>query len=535
MRMIPKTASGRYTSSSEQAVFGLLKSVPAEHVVCLHSLNLSEHEYQRSGEIDFVVIGPHGVLALEIKGGRVARQDGVWSITNRRGEVRREERGPFKQVETGLYSLTRRLARDGHGDLLRRVCTGYGVVFPDAEFDAQSVEWSPDLFCDLARLESDHGIAPFLSTCVRYWWQKGDYRKLGPDDVTALADHLRPSFVRVPPLRRRAELIEEEMVALTQEQYERLEVIEEADRILCSGGAGTGKTFLAVEVARRERSAGRSVAIVCHSRALRDYIAGQADLDGIAILTAGNLHLPAPVETLIVDEGQDLLTTGWLDALDQAVTGGLESGRWRIFLDPNNQANITERIEPEALEFLEGLDAVHCGLRRNCRNTTPIVEDTRLLTGADIGIPTAGDGPAPITVYSTDETQGFSALAEHLDHLMAEGIATDEIVILSCRHDPAEIIEHLPSRWRQRVATSDAADEGCGVVVWPVADFKGLEAAHVCLVGVSSLAADDLPLVYVGMTRARVSLWIQMLASLRNEVRDAARRNAAAGALAPAP
>jgi hypothetical protein len=39
------------------------------------------------GEIDFLVLAPKlGVFALEVKGGRVRREDGVWYFTNRYGE-----------------------------------------------------------------------------------------------------------------------------------------------------------------------------------------------------------------------------------------------------------------------------------------------------------------------------------------------------------------------------------------------------------------------------------------------------------------
>ena len=533
MRLVPRTASRSYTSSSERRVFKLLEAVPDKGITALHSLNLSEHSYQRAGELDFLLAGPKGLFALEVKGGRVARRDGIWTITDRNGHTRREQRGPFKQAEDGIHSLVRKLRAGATSDLVRDMCFGYGVVLPDVTFDDPSVEWAPSMVCDAERIRQDGGLAPFRRGRIDYWWAKGDYRSRSDAELTGLLDALRPDFVRVPSLRHRTDELEEEFVALTDEQYERLELIETSPRILCSGGAGTGKTFLALETARQERDMGSEVAITCASPHLRDFIRRQADVADIKILSPGDLaSIPGgAIDCLVVDEAQDVMTLDHLTIFDRVLRGGLEQGRWRIFFDPNNQAGLLGPLEPEAIDFLTSCGAPTPTLKRNCRNTKPIVAQTQLLTGADIGKPAAGAGPAPTIAFHASPEDAAAELAEYLDHLIEQDIAPEDIVIITCAETPRSCLEQLPGRWRRRTCTGGKRGHASAIAVWPVADFKGLESPHVCLIDVASLADSGLASVYVGMTRARVTLWVSLDKRIEADAGNRARANAARGAV----
>ncbi|WP_204265246.1 hypothetical protein, partial [Klebsiella pneumoniae] len=60
---------------------------------------------------------------------------------------------------------------------------------------------------------------------------------------------------------------------------------------------------------------------------------------------------PKPFDAVVVDEAQDILTAEHLDALDLTVDGGLESGRWHLFLDP--QQNIYGKLSEQAERRLD--------------------------------------------------------------------------------------------------------------------------------------------------------------------------------------
>jgi hypothetical protein len=88
-RMIPPLLSPDVKSSGEKQVFQLLQQDPGtQDWGVLHSLGLARHVTRLYGEIDFVVLVPgHGVFCLEVKSGSVSRRGGVWTFTNRFGEL----------------------------------------------------------------------------------------------------------------------------------------------------------------------------------------------------------------------------------------------------------------------------------------------------------------------------------------------------------------------------------------------------------------------------------------------------------------
>ena len=76
-------------------------------------------------------------------------------------------------------------------------------------------------------------------------------------------------------------------MSLTEEQYDRLDELEANPRCLFEGAAGTGKTLLALEYAKRASNSGANVLMVCFNRLLGDWLKLQTE--GTRI-TAGTWH-----------------------------------------------------------------------------------------------------------------------------------------------------------------------------------------------------------------------------------------------------
>src|SRR5687767_7939684 len=101
MRMIPPRPPENATGS-EREVFALLqRNVSDPEAIALASVNLSRHEYQRWGEIDFVVLSSAGVLVIEVKGGKVTCRDGIWRFEDRWGRVVEKATSPMAQAQGG--------------------------------------------------------------------------------------------------------------------------------------------------------------------------------------------------------------------------------------------------------------------------------------------------------------------------------------------------------------------------------------------------------------------------------------------------
>lgn len=83
-RMIPSVISPSTKSAAERRIFKWFKEAEGtEDWVVFHSLGIAQHQTLIQGEVDFLVVAPkYGIFALEVKGGRVKRQDGMWYFTN---------------------------------------------------------------------------------------------------------------------------------------------------------------------------------------------------------------------------------------------------------------------------------------------------------------------------------------------------------------------------------------------------------------------------------------------------------------------
>ena len=114
--MIPSVISPEVKSSAERKIFEWFQNAPGtDKWIVLHSLGITTHNKVIYGETDFLVLAPQlGVFALEVKGGRVKRENGIWYFTNRYGKTNSKVRGPFEQAKDGMLraEITGRVRRD---------------------------------------------------------------------------------------------------------------------------------------------------------------------------------------------------------------------------------------------------------------------------------------------------------------------------------------------------------------------------------------------------------------------------------------
>jgi hypothetical protein len=516
MKLLPPHVGDYVRSTAERRVFEALANLPAETGTALHSLNLPIHDYKICGELDFVLLLQDLVLVLEVKGGGVACQGGSWTYTDRYGEVHRSGEGPFAQARSGMFALRDRLTEEVGDRVLRDIAFGFLVVTPDVDLP-RSVEWADEAYLGHLRFTAPGGLTKALEAARRFWrGRQPGSGPLGGERHRLLTRALRPDFDKVPSLAVRVGALEATFERLTDEQIERLDVIEGNDRVLCTGGAGTGKTFLALEVMRRAVARGERPLYVCRSPLLASFVRSRLaslDLPALPVFELDALEHDK-VDLLVVDEAQDLMTMGHLQRLDDVLAGGLEDGRWTFFYDQNNQARLHRSFDPEAEQLLLSFAPAKARLSRNCRNTRDVVFQTRAVTGADAGVAAAGAGPPVQFAKVEDDKEEAAVLNGHLQTLLADGVRPGEISLVSIRGDWASTsARHLEPRHASRLTaiTSEATP------AWPpgglnwlsVLDAKGLEAPFVCVIDLDSIDDDDvLDAIYVAFTRARVGLWI---------------------------
>ncbi|WP_344870401.1 NERD domain-containing protein [Allokutzneria multivorans] len=512
--MIPDAVSST-ASRAEKEIFAQLAALEVPGWECaMHSINLPEHERKRVCEIDFLLLGEHGLFVLEVKGGGIHLQKGVWHTRDLKGARHRLKESPLDQASSSMFALERVLRRTVGSEIVERTVFGYGVVFPDSDFDAVSVEWTPEMVIDAARLRTE-GWLSCLDRLSTLWESRATTRRsLSSEDVERYLGVLRPDFDRVPSLRRLDDLVEKELVSLTNDQYRALDRYRRNPRLLFEGGAGTGKTMLAVEMCRRDRDLGGRPLLTCRSEVLAAFVGSQPDLDGIvvapfhAVPKLGN----DVFDLVVVDEAQDVINQDDLDVVDVALAGGLSDGKWAFLLDSNNQRGLVGRYEEAAMARLDAHRPARVDLMDNCRNTVEIVRATQDRTGADLGVTTAGHGRKVVVVEESRE-KAVAAVAAALAELEEHDVLLEQVVLLSSRSLTESIFAELPAEWLDRVDALDLMRmrrPGRGRVGFArVADFKGLESRYVFLE--ADVEADE-PAVraqlYVGMTRAKAALWV---------------------------
>jgi putative intracellular protease/amidase len=515
MRMIPSQPLDT-RSRAELRVFDQLRacfSGADQHGwFAMHSLNLPRHEYKRFGEIDFVVCGPVGVFVLEVKGGRVSCHGGVWETQNHRDEIDRLTESPFRQAEGALHGLRKKLP----ADLSTAFVFGYGVIMPDVGGLPESAEWDRPVLADASNFRQ---FEQWLTKLIGHWRNKDrSNSKASPEQLRRLQQFLRPEFEAVMPLHASAHATEVRIAQLTEDQLRYIDVVEANDRVICSGGAGTGKTMLALELARRWSAAGMKVALTCHSPWLKTYLQNAAT-PGVTVSLTNSVSVTArragveKFDALIVDEGQDVLNMDALERLDSVLRGGLDGGRWSFFHDANNQSGLCGEYQPDAYEYLAGLGAARIPLKTNCRNSLPILTRVQKTLDADIGASAVGNGPAVREIRVSSREDAAVALHKELSKLIyEEGFNPSDIVILSPMTYSQSCASLMPEHAGMHVTVLDAysaraADEGV-MGFAQIENFKGLESSVVWLVdmGTPSVGSPSRSSHYVGMTRARILL-----------------------------
>jgi hypothetical protein len=527
---------------AERRLFEVIRQQLGPDWTAMHSVGLAVHATKPWAEIDFVLVGPPGLFCLEVKGGLVERKAGRWRF----GDSVKNE-GPFEQVGGAAAALRNYLVDQLPSLNAAMVC--YGVITPDITFAFEGPDVIPDAVYDIS--DASRPFDTYMDRLTRFWRDRlqamrKSVRPLSKDDCRRIVETIRGDFDLIRSLRTRADVINSELVRLTVEQYRVLDELADNARVLVRGGAGTGKTLLGVEEARRRAAGAERVFFCCFNRALAESV--EAMLSGDELVKVSTLHkymaksvhdagldsrLPRVEEddlltvhyprislealleleelgsydVLIVDELQDLLLPAYLDVLDALLKNGLAQGQWKMFMDPHQ--DIFGSIGPDAFNRLLACGPAQCRLTVNCRNTQPIATTVALLSSVQGEAALVEDGPEVVHTWYRNAGDQRRAVTNSLNRLLSGGLRPPDIVILSPRRFdssdlcagvrfPVRVVDMTSHRQRGRID---------GVRYYTIGAFKGLEADAVLLVDIDRLGSEAGRLwTYVGCSRAKVFL-----------------------------
>ena len=556
-QMIPVLTEGQlraFRSRAEARFYEVCRDQLPNNVVVIHSVEWIYRDQQgrvREGEADFTILIPQsGVFAVEVKGGGIVYDAlaGKWYTVDRTGQ-RNAIKDPFKQASSErhalLYQLTGHpLWRQWRGT---RLTLGHAVVLPDIN-DSASIQGT-DRPREIIGVNDDlRAVGAWLDRVVRFWRRQGD-DVLGVQGVRLVEDILCRSIEVRPALRATIDDAELQRLRLTANQAKILRTIGGRKRAVVSGGAGTGKTLLAVEKARQLAQNGLTVLLLCYNRSLADALAvglqnehqvlvlsfhqlcdrrirqaqqatgrnlmeeaadaypensdqHRFDVQMPYALALSNELLEEKFDAVVVDEAQDFSDEYWFAIEELLRDQG--AGFLYIFIDENQalyprHSNLPVRDEPYHLTS-------------NCRNTTPIHEAGYVFyAGEPIDKP---DLPGPVVVHIAldgDDAQADAIVRQVRQWVCDEGLRPEDVAVLVAKRPKSHLYDLLQQRRRGTgvVWAVESHGRNRSVLVDTVARFKGLEAPAVVL-WLGDEVVDDAQweTVYVGITRAKSLLCI---------------------------
>ena len=228
----------------------------------------------RDGESDLVIVHPeHGFLVLEVKAHLRRDGQGRWFAGERLLPV-----SPVEQAETGKHALRAKLiALDGWSGRASDLRLGHAIAVPSQDLAATrarvplqlGADVEPWMVLDQTALESDASIRQWVADAYAHW--NGDGRRGAPLTTRqmALVESLfEPAALDLlPSLRIGVDAGEREVRAFDDVQQATLDLLDDQPRAAIVGSAGTGKTVLAMEKARRLATNGRTL-LVCFNAPL---------------------------------------------------------------------------------------------------------------------------------------------------------------------------------------------------------------------------------------------------------------------------
>ena len=462
-------------------------------------------------EIDILAISAnHGALVLEVKGGGVRVEGGRWFSYDK------SIKNPLEQGSGAKYALLDLMPRSGAGD--RSLFITHAAVLPDVIAPPGGL--GPDAPKKLLIDKAD------LDDPIRAIEQILRRETVPPERVDVLIRTVRPNITLTVENGRYYDAAKRAIDASTKERLGAARSMDANPRVLIEGGAGTGKTWLVVDWARRALERGERTAVVCFNRPMADRLASllagtDAVVDtyhglGLGLLEPFGFAAPTdagpefwqkavtkelgkrarkigtPFDTIIVDEAQDLRPK-WLDSL-------------RALLDPDGPARLLMVMDPAQAIYVDKWkdsdEFFRSTLDVNLRNSRSIGELCARLGGP----PHLQDNPAGARPWTMPAISGAKELVKRvgsaLDRLIADGVPPGEIAVLTSRRaDRDRLLEAgagkiALTRWEER-------DSGA-VMCETIHRTKGLEWTAVIIATLDDPIEERL--LYIGASRARMEL-----------------------------
>ena len=518
-RLLPSVPT--YADVSERRFAEKLRQQLPDDAVIFANQRFTDRAGDR--EADLIILWPgHGIVVVEVQGGLIHLIDGQWrqpSSSDRRGWL------PIDPVEHALkckYALRDYLFQHprwsrGNPRLIHM------LALPATQLDDDFQVPDAPRWLVMDRTDTPYAAERIVTAL----------RQLGPDpapptsdDVRLIIECIAGTAVPQRELLDRLHEREDTYELLSQEQAEILDVVANHSRVEIRGGAGSGKTWLAVEKARRLALAGKRVALMCCSRGIAEYLGRRVDtfargqrpayvgtfhslgiawgappgsdndpaywghqLPQVMVSMAARRPFFERFDAIVIDEATDFPETWWPAVI--AALRDPDGSELYVFSDENQRVLARRSRPPVPLTALD--------LTENLRNTKQIAGTFSSLTPSVMRA--RGGHGTPVRFFQCAPEEAIDQASGAIETLQRVGWPARTLALLTT--------DHLHP---YQVEQQSAGQDGYWRSFWEdehpfyghVQGFSGLERSAIVL-AINGFRDEEQAreMLYVGLSRAR--------------------------------
>ena len=521
---------------SEREVYEFLEKLGDGYVI-FHSVQWMKRSSKWKStwkENDFLILHKKlGALVLEVKGGDIVFRDGAFNQINQATKEvhilsEKKRNDPLSQAIDGIYHYRRALSNIAW-DLDSRFPVEAAVWFSSCEIKDQ-IHTFP-----MSYREASGAILGFESFAkgpqaiydIFEFYGSRSKVQITDEEFNKIVEMIAADFELITAPGAKKNALEKAFLKLTNEQTGLLDYISEQNCATIQGVAGTGKTLIAKEAARRFGAEGRKVLFLCFNRMLYHYLAHMYPYENV---TYCNIHtfiakygsdprdLPSPK-----DRAQALMDIGWdsLDFDDVIIDEGqdfdndeiiyfkefcqLVDGHFFVFYD-KNQLLTTSEVPRWILD-----SECKLVLTKNCRNTYEIALTSYNVIDVELNqkITMVNGDQTSISFVKGDPLMKLSRLIKYYTD-ERNGYSCSDIVILSLKREEDSILNGI-----HKLAGIPISRErnNSSILFTTAIKYKGLESRVIIITDIDENAfanEEKKRVFYVACSRAtqRLSLFV---------------------------
>ena len=397
------------------------------------------NRFSSEGEVDFIIFHEeYGMLILEIKGGNVSYSKHAF-FRNNGGSIK----DPYEQARESSHVLRNMISK-----FSKNIIVGDAVGFPEVKKPdfSDGRQYNTFDINDLNNLENK------ILTIFKYWktsysWKKLDFQRI-KTNIKLIIEKLLPDSI--DPLGQKIIFDNKKWLTLSEIQNDIINDVLKSQRYFVSGRAGTGKTILAIVLARLLAQNNEKILFLTYnvelSKMIKKEIEDNKDIESLRLHEFlrkyhTDINVPDSVnheiiildymiksiqnkyDVLIIDEAQSL-GTRWLGLLNDY----FKNKKIYIFSDElqsfSNEGNITNEQMSAIFKF-----DLQTTLSFNYRSPYKVYK--RLLEVFNSSI----QQTTPRKIDSLDLMEIITdnprdSLYKTVDNLLHSGVTKEDIIIL---------------------------------------------------------------------------------------------------------